>query len=222
MTRLASDGLANAAGAQGMSGLRAVPGDPRAGARNDRTVRALPDELARATAHPLDHSIALTAAALVLLVIMCTTTLMSVQTAGIMLSAGLFSGPEELVHRGMVGLAVVVVFVTVVAPFGKLIGTLYVLIRLHEATPPRHLRRVFVLAEQIAPLVDDRGVRLRRVRRLRETWRCRADRARHRRLCAAGPHLRHHLGRQRAGSPGDMGQARSKGRAPTTTTRVAS
>jgi paraquat-inducible protein A len=101
--------------------------------------------------HSLDYSIALTLAALVLLSIMCLTTLMSVQTAGILLHAGLFSGPEELVRRGMSELAIVVVFVTVLAPFGKLLGTLYVLIRLHEATPPRHLSRVFVIAEWLRP-----------------------------------------------------------------------
>ena len=110
-----------------------------------------PTQLLRGTAHPMEHSIALTATALVLLIIMCATTLMSVQTAGIMLHAGLFSGPEELVRRGMAGLAVVVVFVTVIAPFGKLLGTLYVLIRLHEASPPSHLRRVFALAERLRP-----------------------------------------------------------------------
>jgi paraquat-inducible protein A len=110
-----------------------------------------PTTLHRASAHSFDHSIALTAAALVLLLIMCTTTLMSVQKAGIIHEAGLFSGPEELVHRGMPWLAVVVVFVTVIAPFGKLIGELYVLIRLHEATPPRHLRHVFVLTEKLRP-----------------------------------------------------------------------
>jgi paraquat-inducible protein A len=37
------------------------------------------------------------------------------------------------------------------APFGKLLGTLYVLIRLHETVPPRHLRRIFALAEQLRP-----------------------------------------------------------------------
>jgi paraquat-inducible protein A len=110
-----------------------------------------PTSLRRATVHPLDHSIALVVAALVLLLIMCTTTLMNVQKAGIMLDAGLFSGPEELVRRGMPALAVVVVFVTVIAPFSKLIGELYVLIRLHEATPPHHLRRVFVLTEKLRP-----------------------------------------------------------------------
>ncbi|HVJ43244.1 MAG TPA: paraquat-inducible protein A [Dongiaceae bacterium] len=103
------------------------------------------------TTHPLGHSIALTLGAVVLLAVMCTTSLMSVQTAGIMLHAGLFSGPEELARRGMAGLGIVVVFVTALAPSGKLIGTLYVLVRLHEARPPSHLRRVFVLVEKLRP-----------------------------------------------------------------------
>jgi paraquat-inducible protein A len=107
--------------------------------------------LHRTTSHPIDHSIALTFAALVLLLIMCTTTLMSVQTAGIAHSAYLLSGPAELVERNMALLAAVVVFVTVLAPFGKLAGTLYVLIRLRETTPPRHLRRVFTVAEKLRP-----------------------------------------------------------------------
>src|SRR5579871_4829429 len=103
------------------------------------------------TTHPLDHSIALTVAALVLLIVMCTTTLMSVQTAGIQHSAWLLSGPAELVARNMAALAAVVVFVTIVAPLAKLAGTLYVLLRLHEAAPPLHLRRVFSLAEKLQP-----------------------------------------------------------------------
>jgi paraquat-inducible protein A len=107
--------------------------------------------LHRTTSHPIEHSIALTLSALVLLIVMCTTTLMSVATAGIAHSADLLSGPTELVQRGMPSLAVVVVFVTLLAPFGKLIGTLYVLIRLHETTPPRHLRRVFAIAERLRP-----------------------------------------------------------------------
>jgi paraquat-inducible protein A len=107
--------------------------------------------LHRARRHPLEHSLALTLAALVLLSVMCVTTLMSVETAGIVHHAGLFSGPEELVQRGMTALAAVVVFVTVGAPFGKLLGTLYVLLGLRTAHPPRHLRRVFVLAERLTP-----------------------------------------------------------------------
>ena len=107
--------------------------------------------LHRARLHPLEHSLALTLAALVLLGVMCVTTLMSVETAGITLHAGLLSGPEELVQRGMTALAAVVVFVTLVAPFGKLFGTLYVLIGLRMTRPPRHLRRVFVLVERLTP-----------------------------------------------------------------------
>jgi paraquat-inducible protein A len=107
--------------------------------------------LHRTATHSLDYSLALTFASLVLLIIMCTTTLMSVQTAGIAHSAYLFSGPAELVRRNMAELAVAVVFVTVVAPLGKLIGTLYVLIRLRSASPPLHLRRVFALTELLRP-----------------------------------------------------------------------
>ena len=36
-------------------------------------------------------------------------------------------------------------------PGSRLVGTLYVLIRLHEQRPPRHLRRVFALAERLRP-----------------------------------------------------------------------
>jgi paraquat-inducible protein A len=107
--------------------------------------------LRRATTHPINSSIALTVAALVLLAVMCTAALMSVETAGIAHSAYLLSGPLELVYRNMSALALVVVFVTMVAPLGKLLGTLYVLVRLHEAVPPRHLRRVFALAERLRP-----------------------------------------------------------------------
>jgi paraquat-inducible protein A len=110
-----------------------------------------PTILRRASAHRLDHIIALTTAALVLLAVMCTTSLMSVETAGIRHVANLFSGPEELVQRSMGPLAAVVLFVTVLAPLGRLAGTLYVLIRAHERYPPRHLRWVFAVAERLRP-----------------------------------------------------------------------
>ena len=107
--------------------------------------------LHRTKTHPLDHSIALTLAALVLLLVMCTAALMGVETAGISQTAYLLSGPEELVVRNMAPLAAVVVFVTVLAPLGKLLGTLYVLVRLREASPPAHLRRIFTVAEKLRP-----------------------------------------------------------------------
>jgi paraquat-inducible protein A len=110
-----------------------------------------PTTLRHVSGHQPQHLIALVVAALTLLIVMSSTQLMSVQKAGIAHDAGLFSGPEELVHRDMVPLAVVVVFVTVVAPFVRLLGTIYVLIRSYETRPPLHLRRVFALAEEMRP-----------------------------------------------------------------------
>ena len=110
-----------------------------------------PTILERAAVHTREWSIALHVAALMLLIILCLTTLMTVKSAGIVLSAGLFAGPMELVHRGMASVAIVVVFVTVVAPFGRLIGTLYVLVRSREAAPPRHLLRIFAISEWLRP-----------------------------------------------------------------------
>jgi paraquat-inducible protein A len=110
-----------------------------------------PTILRRTSTHRLDHIAALSLTAFILLVVMCSTPLMSVQTAGISHIANLFSGPQELVRRNMAALGIVVLFVTALAPLARLIGTLYVLIRAHEAIPPRHLRRVFALAENLRP-----------------------------------------------------------------------
>jgi paraquat-inducible protein A len=110
-----------------------------------------PTILRRTSVHRLDHIIALTVAAFVLLVVMCTTRLMSVEKAGIKRIADLFSGPEELLRQNMGELAAVIIFVTVLAPLIRLVGTLYVLTRAHEAAPPRHLRRIFAVAERLRP-----------------------------------------------------------------------
>jgi paraquat-inducible protein A len=106
--------------------------------------------LRKARQHPLEHSMALAVAALILLTVMCLTTLMTVRTSGIVHQAGIFSGPVELVQRGMSGLAIVVIFVTVAAPLAKLLGTIYVLLRIRETDPPRHLRRIFTLVERLS------------------------------------------------------------------------
>jgi paraquat-inducible protein A len=88
---------------------------------------------------------------LVLLAVMCANELMSVEKAGIRHVADLFSGPEELARQNMAPLALVVLFVTVLAPLARLLSTLYVLIRAHERRPSRHLRRVFAIAERLRP-----------------------------------------------------------------------
>src|SRR3984893_10605311 len=128
--------------------LRAVPALARG--MSAQCVRC-PTTLRRTSAHRPDHIAALVVAAFVLLVVMCSTNLMSVETVGIKRTADLFSGPEELVRRNMAALGAMVVFVTLLAPLGRLISTLYVLIRLHESRPPHHLRRVFAWAERLRP-----------------------------------------------------------------------
>jgi paraquat-inducible protein A len=115
-----------------------------------RCVRC-PTILRRTSAHRIDHIIALTSAAFILLIVMCSTTLMSVETSGIKRAADLFSGPEELARQNMGELAAVIIFVTVLAPLIRLVGILYLLIRLHEKRPPNHLRRVFAWAERLRP-----------------------------------------------------------------------
>lgn len=107
--------------------------------------------LRRAKADPITTPLALHAAALVLLIVVALTTLMTVSTAGISHQANLFSGPAELWRRGMWSLAAVVVFATAAAPLAVLSGTLYVLIGLRAATPPRHLRKIFGWVELLRP-----------------------------------------------------------------------
>lgn len=107
--------------------------------------------LRRVSVHRLDHVAALTVAAFILLIVMFSSNLMSVQTAGIRRSADLFSGPDELARQQMAELAVAVLFVTVVAPLARLLALFYVLARSHQAAPPRHLRRVYAWAEKLRP-----------------------------------------------------------------------
>ena len=107
--------------------------------------------LRHARRDPLRRGLALNVAALVLLIVMSTTTLMVVSTYGIAHSAGLFSGPAELARRGMPELGVAVIFTSLLAPFGRFAATAYVLARLRSAHPPRHLRRVYRLAGWLTP-----------------------------------------------------------------------
>ncbi len=99
----------------------------------------------------IEHSLALAFAALVLLIITATTTLMRVEASGIVHLADLIAGPQELARRGMSSLALAVVFTSLIAPSAKLVGTIYVLGLLQTARPPRHIRRVFLLVRRLTP-----------------------------------------------------------------------
>src|SRR5215475_13326054 len=90
--------------------LQTVP--PLAPGMAARCIRC-PTTLRRTSTHRPDHIIALTVAALVLMLVMSLTPMMGVEKAGIGHVADLFSGPEELVHQDMAMLAAAVIFVTV-------------------------------------------------------------------------------------------------------------
>ncbi|MGH7050504.1 MAG: paraquat-inducible protein A [Acetobacteraceae bacterium] len=99
----------------------------------------------------LERALALALTALVLLIITATTTLMRVEQSGIVHFADLITGPEELLRHGMPSLAVAVVFTSLLAPFLKLAGTIYVLALLHLRNPPHHIRRAFLLVRSLGP-----------------------------------------------------------------------
>ena len=125
--------------------------------------------LRRSRQHPLEHSLALALASLILLTVMCLSTLMTVRTSGIVHHAGIFSGPMVLVQRRMSALAIVVVFVTVVAPLCKLIGTIYVLLRIRE-TRLRPTSAVYLPWSSGSLPGRWSKFLCRRLRRLRKAW----------------------------------------------------
>ena len=99
----------------------------------------------------LGRGLALNVAAFCALGIACLTPLMDVSTAGMHLSADLFSGPEQLQDRGVWELAWVVLFTTVAAPLLKFGSMIYVLAGLRMRTPPLHLRWVFAWSQRLRP-----------------------------------------------------------------------
>lgn len=91
----------------------------------------------------LDRSLALTLTGIVLLIVACTMPFMALTIQGRLQAADLITGAMALLHEGFWPLAILVLLTTVVAPSLKLAATLYVLLGLRMARPPRHLPLVF-------------------------------------------------------------------------------
>jgi len=106
--------------------------------------------LRRTRRDPLNRCLALTAAALVLFVVVWFAMLMKVSAAGIEHTSTLVSGPIELVRAGLWPLALAVGFTTAIAPLGKFAGMLYVLIGLRLSRLPPNLRGVFLFARSMS------------------------------------------------------------------------
>jgi paraquat-inducible protein A len=107
--------------------------------------------LRQARHDPLTRALAFNLAALSLFGVACLMPLMSVSTAGMQLTADLFSGPYGLQRHGVGELALVVLFTTVAAPLLKLLSMTYVLLGLRMKRPPKHLRSVFGWVEWLRP-----------------------------------------------------------------------
>jgi paraquat-inducible protein A len=105
--------------------------------------------LRRHRRNPMNNTLALYLSALVLFAIAASQTLLQVSRGGQVRVASLFSGPIGLEQDGMWELAAVVLLATVGAPLAKLGCTVYVLLALHLAHPPRHIRRVFAWAMRL-------------------------------------------------------------------------
>src|SRR5690349_11152224 len=108
-------------------------------------------ELRRVRHDPLGRGLALNLAALVLLAVACTATLLTVSTFGMYRSATVLSGPLGFGQHNVWSLAAVVAFMTVVAPLLRLALVTYVLLGLRMPTPPCHLRDAFRIAERMRP-----------------------------------------------------------------------
>jgi len=106
--------------------------------------------LRRTRRDPMDRCLALTVASLVLLVVLWTSMLMRVSTAGIVHESTIASGPLELVKHGLWPLALVVAFTTALAPLVKYLGMIYVLVGLKARRPFPHLGKVFLFARRMS------------------------------------------------------------------------
>ncbi len=100
---------------------------------------------------PMNRTLAVCLSALVLFAVAASTTLLLVSNAGQVHLANLFSGPIGLEQAGMWELSAVVLLATVGAPLAKLGSTIYVLLALRLAHPPRHIRRVFAWGTRLTP-----------------------------------------------------------------------
>ena len=155
-----------------MSGLRTFPDDPRLGTPNERArCTRCPTTLHRAerpSVGPQYRAQHGRTRWLLLLIMWRDNADEACRRPVLRTALACFRDRRRLVHRGMPGLAAAVVFVTVIAPFGKLFGELY---ETHPAASKRraahHLRRVFVLTEKLRPWSMIEVFVFRRLRRLR-------------------------------------------------------
>lgn len=107
--------------------------------------------LRRAVAHPLRRGLALYLTCLVLLAVVCGSTLIEVNTFGMARTATMFSGAIGFSQNGLWPLAAVVAFMTLGAPLLRLLLMTYALSLVCLGRRPTHLRAVLRWAERLGP-----------------------------------------------------------------------
>jgi paraquat-inducible protein A len=102
-------------------------------------------------ADPFTAPLALNFAALLMFGVGAFWTLLSVSTAGQFREVRLLSGPEQLNGFGLWELAAVVLFTTVVAPLGRILCMIAVLVGIRLQVRPPGIRVIFAWVEHLRP-----------------------------------------------------------------------
>ncbi len=99
----------------------------------------------------LNRTLSLTIAGLILFVVANTHPFLALKSGGLVQQTTLITGINELYAQGMEGLALLVLFTTILAPLIHITGMLYVLLPLKLDKLPRNLPGMFRLIQGIQP-----------------------------------------------------------------------
>lgn len=107
--------------------------------------------LYRRKRNSLDRSLAMAIAGLILFILCNTHPFMALKREGLVQQTTLITGVQELYRQGMWGLALLVLFTSILAPFIHLTGMLYVLLPLKFNRLPWMLPFIFRIQQKLQP-----------------------------------------------------------------------
>jgi paraquat-inducible protein A len=107
--------------------------------------------LYRRTRNSLDHTLVFSLTALIFFLIANTFPFMTFKLEGRVQESILLTGVKELLVQDMWIVALLVLIVSMVIPFLKILGMLYVLVPLKMNRRPWHAARIFRLVESLNP-----------------------------------------------------------------------
>lgn len=107
--------------------------------------------LYRRKRNSLDRSLAMAIAGLILFILCNTQPFMALKREGLVQQTTLITGVQELYRQGMWGLALLVLFTSILAPLIQLTGMLYVLLPLKFNRLPWMLPVIFRIQQKLQP-----------------------------------------------------------------------